>query len=168
VPLGRLLADDGAAPPGTGAAPPGTGAVSPGAGVGPPPGAGSVIAIVATDAPLLPHQCSAMARRVTHGIARTGTISSHFSGDLFLAFSTANPGGFSGYRPEPGAGRDYDQLRFIPWARMNPFFAAAVHATEEAVANALVANEDMTGRDGHHVPALPRGRVAALFRAGPR
>jgi len=129
----------------------------------PPPGAGSVIAIVATDAPLFPHQCSAMARRVTHGIARTGTISSHFSGDLFLAFSTANPGGFSGYHPDPGTGADYDQLKFIPWAQMNPFFAAAVRATEEAVANALVANEGMTGRDGHHVPALPRDRVAALF-----
>jgi L-aminopeptidase/D-esterase-like protein len=163
VPVGRLLAGDGAAagtvPPETGAVPPRTGAA--------PLGAGSVIAIVATDAPLLPHQCSAMARRVTHGLARTGTISSHFSGDLFLAFSTANPGGFSGYRPEPGAGQDYDRLRFIPWAQINPFFAAAVRATEEAVANALVANEDMTGRDGHHVPALPRDRVAAMFRSGP-
>jgi D-aminopeptidase len=147
LPLGRLLGADGPAP---GAA---------------PPGAGSVIAIVATDAPLLPHQCSALARRVTHGIARTGTVSSHFSGDLFLAFSTANPGGFSGYHPAPGAGPDYDQLRFVPWARMNPFFTAVVQATEEAVANALVANEEMTGLDGHHVPALPRDRVAALFRA---
>jgi D-aminopeptidase len=148
VPVGRLLAGRGPVPGGEGTA---------------PPGAGSVIAIVATDAPLLPHQCSAMARRVTHGIARTGTISSHFSGDLFLAFSTANPGGFSGYHPAPGAGPDYDQLRFVPWARMNPFFTAVVQATEEAVANALVANEDMTGREGHHVPALPRDRVAALF-----
>ena len=127
-----------------------------------------MIAIVATDAPLLPHQCSALARRVTHGIARTGTISSHFSGDLFLAFSTGNPGGFSGHHPAPDAGPGYDQLRFVPWARMNPFFAAVVQATEEAVANALVANEDMTGRDGHHVPALPRDRVAALFRAARR
>jgi len=163
APLGRLLAKDR---PGPAAAPPGAGAAPPGPGAAPPPGAGSVIAIVATDAPLLPHQCSAMARRVTHGIARTGTIGSHFSGDLFLAFSTANPGGFSGYHPEPGTGQDYDQLRFIPWAQMNPFFTAAVRATEEAVANALVANEDMTGRDGHHVPAFPRDRVAALFRAG--
>jgi len=156
LPLGRLLADGGPA----GAVPPVPGAA--------PPGAGSVIAIVATDAPLLPHQCSAMARRVTHGIARTGTISSHYSGDLFLAFSTANPGGFSGHHPAPDAGPGYDQLRFVPWARMNPFFAAVVQATEEAVANALVANEDMTGRDGHHVPALPRDRVAALFRDAPR
>jgi L-aminopeptidase/D-esterase-like protein len=152
VPLGRLLADGGPEP---GAAPPGEGAAR--------PGAGSVIAIVATDAPLLPHQCSALARRVTHGIARTGTVSSHFSGDLFLAFSTANPGGFSDYSPAPGTGRDYDQLRFVPWARMNPFFTAVVQATEEAVANALVANEDMAGHKGHHVPALPRDRVAALF-----
>ena len=157
LPVGRLLADGGTA---AGAVPPEPGAV--------PPGAGSVIAIVATDAPLLPHQCSAMARRVTHGIARTGTISSHYSGDLFLAFSTANPGGFSGHHPAPDAGPGYDQLRFVPWARMNPFFAAVVQATEEAVANALVANEDMTGRDGHHVPALPRDRVAALFRDAPR
>jgi len=148
VPLGRLLPEDNPVGGDTTA----------------PPGAGSVIGIVATDAPLLPHQCTALARRVTHGIARTGTISSHFSGDLFLAFSTANPGGFSGYHP-PGTGRDYDQLRFIPWAQMNPFFAAVVQATEEAVANALVANEEMTGRDGHRTPALPRDRVAALFRA---
>jgi len=150
VPLGRLLAEDNPVGSDTTA----------------PPGAGSVIGIVATDAPLLPHQCTALARRVTHGIARTGTISSHFSGDLFLAFSTANPGGFSSYHPEPGTGRDYDELRFIPWAQMNPFFAAVVEATEEAVANALVANEEMTGRDGHRTPALPRDRVAALFRAG--
>ena len=170
VPLGRLLAGagpaaaDGPAAAGGPAAADGRGA----AGGAVPPGAGSVIAVVATDAPLLPHQCSALARRVTHGIARTGTVSSHFSGDLFLAFSTANPGGFSGYHPEPGTGQAYDQLRFIPWAQMNPFFAAVVRATEEAVANALVANEDMTGRDGHHVPALPRDQVAALLRATAR
>ena len=131
-----------------------------------PPGAGSVIAIVATDAPLLPHQCTAMARRVTLGLARTGTTGSHFSGDLFLAFSTANPGGFSPYDPNPGSGADqrYDHLTFIPWAFMNPFFTAVVQAVEEAVANALVANEEMTGRDGRRVPALPRERVAELFR----
>ena len=132
-----------------------------------PPGAGSVIAIVATDAPLLPHQCKAMARRVTLGLARTGTTGSHFSGDLFLAFSTANPGGFSPYDPDTGDGASqrYDHLTFIPWGAMNPFFAAVVQAVEEAVANALVANEEMTGRDGHRVPALPRERVAELFRA---
>jgi D-aminopeptidase len=138
-----------------------------------PPGAGSVIAIAATDAPLLPHQCKALARRVTLGLARTGTTGSHFSGDLFLAFSTANPGAFSPYnpasRPVPGSSQDpehrLDQLRFIPWGRLDPFFAAVVQGTEEAVANALVANEDMVGRDGHRTPALPRDRVAELFRA---
>jgi D-aminopeptidase len=130
-----------------------------------PAGAGSVIALVATDAPLLPGQCQALARRVTLGLARTGTTGSHFSGDLFLAFSTANPGaitpGVTTFRP--GAEGTYDQLRFIPWGFLDPFYAAVVHATEEAVLNALVANDDMTGRDGHRTPALPRDRVANLL-----
>jgi len=104
---------------------------------------------------------------VTLGLARTGTTGSHFSGDLFLAFSAGNPGAFT-----PGgevmlgeAAEGYDQLRFVPWGFMNRFYAAVVQSTEEAVANALVANEDMTGRDGHRSPALPRNRVAELFRA---
>jgi len=128
-----------------------------------PPGAGSVIAIVATDAPLLPHQCAAMARRVTLGLARTGTTGSHYSGDLFLAFSTGNPGAVSLHRRQAEE-HAYDQLTFIPWGAMNPFLTAVVHGVEEAVANALVANEEMTGRDGHRSPALPRDQVAALFR----
>ena len=132
-----------------------------------PAGAGSVIAIVATDAPLLPHQCQALARRVTLGLARTGTAGSHFSGDLFLAFSTANPGGITpGVTTfRPGAEGRYDQLSFVPWGFLDPFYAAVVQATEEAVANALVANEEMTGRDGHRTPALPRDQVAEVFRA---
>jgi D-aminopeptidase len=125
-------------------------------------GAGSVIAIVATDAPLLPQQCMALARRVTLGLARTGTAGSHFSGDLFLAFSTANPGGIT---IGSGAEGRYDQLRFIPWGFLDPFYAAVVQGTEEAVLNALVANEGMTGRAGHRTPALPRGRVAELLAA---
>jgi len=129
-------------------------------------GAGSIIAIVATDAPLIPPQTTALARRVTLGLARTGTTGSHFSGDLFLAFSTGNPGAItSGAAVLRGAtGSGYDQLRFIPWGFMDPFYAAVVQASEEAVANALVANEDMTGRDGHRAPALPRDRVAELLR----
>jgi D-aminopeptidase len=150
LPLGRLLADDNpmAAPRAN------------------PGGAGSVIAIVGTDAPLLPDQCAALARRVTLGLARTGTTGSHFSGDLFLAFSTGNPGGFTagGAVMLGEASEGYDQLRFVPWGFIDRFYAAAVQATEEAVANALVANEDMTGRDGHRSPALPRDRVAELFR----
>jgi D-aminopeptidase len=122
------------------------------------PGAGSVIALVATDAPLFPHQCQALARRVTAGLARTGTSGSHFSGDLFLAFSTANPGAF-----RPDDARTMSGLEFVPWERLDPHYEAVVQATEEAVVNALVANEDMTGRDGHRTPALPRDRVAALL-----
>jgi D-aminopeptidase len=115
------------------------------------PGSGSVIAIVATDAPLFPHQCKAMARRVTSGLARTGTSGSHFSGDLFLAFSTANKEGFA-----------HGHLDFIPWTELDPFYEAVVQATEEAVINALVVNEEMTGRDGHRTPALPRDLVRDL------
>jgi D-aminopeptidase len=127
-----------------------------------PPGAGSVIAVVATDAPLFPHQLQAFARRVTVGLARTGTSGSHFSGDLFLAFSTANPGAF---RPDAPALR---QLDFIGWEYLDPFFEAVVQATEEAVVNALVANEEMTGRDGHRTPALPRDQVIGLLQAAGR
>src|SRR5215510_7643366 len=108
VPVGRLLADGDPA----------------GGDATTPPGAGSVIGIVATDAPLLPHQCTALARRVTHGIARTGTISSHFSGDLFLAFSTANPGGFSGHSPPPGTGRDGHRTPAFPRDRVAALFRA--------------------------------------------
>ncbi len=131
-----------------------------------PEGSGSVIAIVGTNAPLLPGQCKALARRVTLGLARTGTTGSHFSGDLFLAFSTGNPGAIT-----PGAGKrgsdgtaHYDVLRFVPWGVLDPFYAAVVQATEEAVANALAAGEDMTGRDGHRSPGLPRAQVTDLFR----
>jgi D-aminopeptidase len=130
-----------------------------------PAGAGSVVAIVATDAPLLPHQCAAMARRVTSGLARTGTAGSHFSGDLFLALSTGNPGAFTaGFEALYGTGGErLDQLRFIPWGRMDPFFEAVVQATEEAVLDSLVANEEMVGFRGHRTPALPRDRVAELL-----
>jgi len=127
------------------------------------PGAGSVIALVATDAPLFPHQCQALARRVTAGLARTGTSGSHFSGDLFLAFSTANPGAF-----RPDDARTMSGLEFVPWERLDPYYEAVVQATEEAVVNALVANEDMTGRDGHRTPALPRDRVTGLLAAADR
>lgn len=151
VPLGAALADDN----------PMNEAPAPTA------GAGSVIAIVATDAPLLPDQCRALARRVPMGLARTGTSGSHFSGDLFLALSTANPGAFTPGRAALWGSADgrYDSLRFIPWGFLDPFFEAVAQAVEEAVLNALVANDDMTGHRGHRVPALPRERVAELLRA---
>lgn len=132
-----------------------------------PPGSGSCIAIIATDAPLMSAQCAAFARRVTLGLARTGTSGSHFSGDLFLALSTANPGAItpglaSYYGANPG---NYDQLTFVPFGFLDPFFEAVVQAVEESVVNALVANADMIGREGHRTPALPRDRVAELIRA---
>jgi D-aminopeptidase len=152
VPVGKALADD-----------------NPLADAYPAAGAGSVIAIVATDAPLMPHECEAMARRVTVGISRTGAPGSHFSGDLFLALSTGNPGAFTPSAMSSfGRGRDYDELRFMPWGEMDPFFEAVVRCTEEAVLNALVANGDMVGRMGHRSPALPRDRLVGLLRAAGR
>ena len=133
-----------------------------------PSGAGSIIAVVATDAPLFPSQCKALARRVTVGLARTGTSGSHFSGDLFLAFSTANPGGIrigspASQKGQQNASNAYDRLTFIPWGNVDPFYEAVVQATEEAVLNSLIANEDMTGRDGHRSPALPREWLAEIL-----
>ncbi|AHH97279.1 P1 family peptidase [Kutzneria albida] len=119
-----------------------------------PPGAGSVIVVLGTDAPLLPGQCAALARRVPLGLARTGTTGSHFSGDLFLAFSTANSGALSSRFPR-SAEAEYESLRFVPWGRIDPFLEAVVQAVEEAVLNALAANQEMAGRYGRRVPALP-------------
>lgn len=145
VPLGEMLADDNPMAEAFSA----------------PPGAGSCIAIVATDAPLLPDQCRAMARRVTLGLARTGTTGSHFSGDLFLALSVGNQDAFlPGSQSLYGVGEgEMGRLEFVTWGFMDRFFEAVVQATEEAVINALVANESMTGYRGHRTPALPRGRV---------
>jgi L-aminopeptidase/D-esterase-like protein len=126
-------------------------------------GAGSVVAVVATDAPLLPGQCAALARRVPLGLARTGTTGSHFSGDLFLALSTANPGAFAAGFPGPEP-PEPASLSFVPWTGIDPLYEAVVQCVEEAVLNALVANEEMVGRLGHRVPALPRERVRELLR----
>ena len=126
-----------------------------------PTGGGSVIAVIATDAPLLPGQCKALARRVPLGLARTGTSGSHFSGDLFLAFSTANPGAFAtGFPLREPSSADRGRLEFIQWKWMDRLFEAVVQSVEEAVVNALTANEEMIGRDGHRTPALPHDKVA--------
>lgn len=127
------------------------------------PGAGSVIVVVATDAPLLPGQCAALARRVPLGLARTGTAGSHFSGDIFLAFSTANRGALTSRMADP---TPYDSLTFVPWGRIDPFYTATVQAVEEAVVNALVAADDMAGRDDHVSYALPHDEVRAAFSDG--
>jgi D-aminopeptidase len=129
------------------------------------PGSGSVIGIVATDAPLLPNQCKALARRVPLGIARTGTTGGHFSGDLFLALSTANPGALAvAPAGDELADAGLSTIEFVPWRFMDPLYAGVVQATEEAVLNSLVANEEMIGRAGHRSPALPRDEVARMLR----
>lgn len=130
-----------------------------------PPGAGSVIVVVATDAPLLPGQCKALARRVPLGLARTGTSGSHFSGDLFLALSTAEQHISGSYYPQPGDER-LEQMSLVPWRHLDRFFEACVQAVEEAVLNALFVNAEMVGRDGHRVPALPVQQVLELVRTG--
>lgn len=128
-----------------------------------PPGGGSVIVVVATDAPLLPQQCQALARRVPLGLARTGTTGSHFSGDIFLAFSTGNSGALHvGWEGRPAEGV-LDTAAFVPWAHLDAIYAATVHAVEESVVNALVAAETMVGRNGFRSPELPLDRLQKLI-----
>lgn len=118
---------------------------------------GSIIIVVATDAPLLPHQLKRLARRASLGLARTGSVSGNGSGDLFLAFSTANPGVADPKQPTRS-------VQTVPNDNMDPIFDAVVQATEEAIINSLVANKSMTGRDNHRVDALPHERVRQLLR----
>ena len=127
-------------------------------------GAGSCIVVVATDAPLLPGQCKALARRVTLGLGRTGTAGSHFSGDIFIAFSTANAGALDSRFPSGAPDHSsYAHMDFIPWGRMDDFYTAVVQAAEEAVLNSLVCNTDMVGRDGNRSPALSHSAVRAAM-----
>ena len=116
----------------------------------------SIIIIVATDAPLLPHQLKRLARRASLGLARTGSISSNGSGDIFIAFSTATP------KKSPEATTAH--LRMVPNGQLSPLFRATVQATEEAIINALVAAESMIGRDDHKLIALPHERVREILR----
>ena len=117
---------------------------------------GSIIIVVATDAPLLPHQLKRLARRASLGLARVGSTSGNGSGDIFIAFSTANAEAASSSRRAASVFLSNDQL--------GPVFDAVVHATEESIVNALVAAETMVGRDGHQVVALPQDRVVELLR----
>jgi L-aminopeptidase/D-esterase-like protein len=117
----------------------------------------SIIGVVATDAPFMAHQMKRLAKRMPLGVALTGGYGYTTSGDIFLAFSTANP---LAARGEPGR---MSEAHFIPDADINPFFDAVVQAMEEAILNALVANEDMTGRDGNFVPALPKAWLEKTF-----
>jgi L-aminopeptidase/D-esterase-like protein len=119
-------------------------------------GRGSIIVIVATDAPLLPHQLERIARRVGMGLGRLGSRAGNSSGDLFLAFSTANAGAAN------PAGTP--SLTMLPNDRINSLFSATIDATEEAVVNAMLAAQTMTGADGIRSFGLPGDRVVAALR----
>lgn len=122
----------------------------------PEPGSGSIIVIIATDAPLLPHQLKRLARRAPLGIGRVGGLGGNTSGDLILAFSTANP--------VLERGDDLLQADFLPNSAMNALFRATVQATEEAIVNALVAAETMAGVNHSIAYALPHDRLQAVLK----
>jgi L-aminopeptidase/D-esterase-like protein len=117
---------------------------------------GSIIVVVATDAPLLPTQLKRLARRITLGLGRLGSISGDGSGDIFIAFSTANPGA--------GLARKPTQITMMPNDRMDSLFEATVQSVEEAVVNAMVAAKTMTGVDNRTVEALPHDRVREVLK----
>jgi D-aminopeptidase len=117
---------------------------------------GSIIVIVATDAPLLPHQLKRIARRVTLGLGRLGSISGNGSGDIFIAFSTANAGA--------GLVQKSANVQALANGQMDSLFEATVQATEEAVVNAMIAAKTMTGINGHTVEALPHDRLREVLK----
>ncbi|MCA1651823.1 MAG: P1 family peptidase, partial [Acidobacteria bacterium] len=117
---------------------------------------GSIIIVVATDAPLMPHQLKRLARRAALGLARTGATSGSSSGDIFIAFSTANAGA--------AQSSDIAQVAMLSNARISALFSATVEATEEAIVNALVAAETMTGVGGRTVEALPHPRLRDVLK----
>jgi L-aminopeptidase/D-esterase-like protein len=119
--------------------------------------AGSIIAVVITDAPLLPHQVKRLARRIPLGMARTGAIAHNGSGDIFIALSTANEDAFLN-------GEDLRTMHFLPNAAMDDLFEGVAEATEEAILDAMIANETMTGANGVTVRALPHGDLVDLMK----
>jgi D-aminopeptidase len=131
----------------------------------PPPGSGSIIVIVATDAPLLPHQCERLAQRAGLGIGRMGGTGAHSSGDLFLCFATGNRGlPRTAFRADP---RVIADIRVLNDFVISPLYDATIEATEEAILNALVGATTMTGRDGITAYALPHDRlVETMTRFG--
>jgi L-aminopeptidase/D-esterase-like protein len=117
---------------------------------------GSIIVVVATDAPLLPHQLKRLATRVSLGVGRMGGYGGNSSGDIFIAFSTANP--------RAAASRDSARVAMLSNERINPLFYATVQATEESIINAMLAAETMTGLNDRRVHALPVDRLMAAMR----
>ena len=124
-------------------------------------GAGSIIVVLATDAPLLPHQLRRLAQRAGLGIARMGGSGAHSSGDIFLAFSTANAGTLHNYKAD-GDTKAFS-VTMLPDGAMSDLFWGAIEATEEAICNALVAAETMTGRDGITAHALPHDALVEVM-----
>ena len=126
----------------------------------PPRGAdeesGSIIVVVATDAPLLPHQLKRIATRVALGVGRSGGMGGNSSGDIFVAFSTANA--------KAASADAVSKVELLPNGRMDALFSATVQATEEAILNAMLAADTMTGADGARVEALPHDRLLAALR----
>ncbi|HEY1332112.1 MAG TPA: P1 family peptidase [Actinomycetota bacterium] len=122
--------------------------------------AGSIIIVAATDAPLLPHQCEALAQRAGLGVARMGGAGGHSSGDLFIAFAVGNRGliGYKEDDPELTT-----SIRMLANRHLTPLFEAVIEATEEAITNALVAAETMVGRDGATAHALPHDRLVEVM-----
>ena len=120
-------------------------------------GAGSIIVVLATDAPLLPHQLKRIAQRISLGIGRVGGRGENSSGDIFIAFSTAN-------KDEFGKNEGVANIQMLPNDRINQLFVATVQATEEAIINAMVAAETMTGYKGGTIYALPHDRLREVLK----
>lgn len=123
----------------------------------PDPDLSSIIAVIATDAPFLPHQLKRLAQRAGMGVGRMGGFGRHSSGDIFLAFSTANRG------ITCGASQGLLSASYVPDEDIDGFFEAAVQGVEEAILNSMIANADMEGRDGNFVPAIPHERLRDLL-----
>ena len=117
---------------------------------------GSIIVVVATDAPLMPTQLKRVARRVSLGLGRNGSYSGDGSGDIFIAFSTANGGAVSAKGPHP--------ITVLPNDSLDPIFLATVQATEEAIVNAMVAAQTMTGINNHTAIGLPHDRLREVLK----
>ena len=112
--------------------------------------------MVATDAPLVSTQLKRLAHRATLGLGRVGSISGDGSGDIFIAFSTANP--------HAAYAKGAVDIKMLPNDALDPVFAATVQATEEAIVNAMIAAETMTGVDGHRVTALPHEQLRSVLK----
>lgn len=160
IPVAEVPSPYPAEPAATGASPAGI----------PAPGSGSIIVVVATDAPLIPHQCDRLAQRAGLGLARMGSTANHSSGDLVLAFAIGNRGLSSADEPGEAHAATID-VRMVPDNRLTPLFKATAEATEAAIVNALLAARTMTGRDGVTAHGLDHDRlldVMARFGRGPR